>query len=341
MGLTPPDRPSSERAVGLHGPPRRTGFTLIELLVVIAVIAILVSLLLPAVQQAREAARKSQCRNNLKQIGLAMHNYQSTHRRFPFAWDDHGTGWSALILPQLDRQPLYDTLTFREDGAGSYSANGPNETACGTLIPTFRCPSMSAPEHVETSSGIPNRVPSAYSACISSETWFDSSNGAEKDGIDFYWDPNWVDPNPGADDLPVFTDARQNGMFWGNSAASFRDCRDGTTQTLLVGEVWTDPDFLQDGQAMDHWSIGSPQLDATNTNEASEFVASTAVPLNAWLDPLASGFMKEASFGSEHSGGAFLGLVDGSVQFVADSVDFDAYQALGSRNGGEVIRHAF
>ncbi|QDT14591.1 DUF1559 domain-containing protein [Alienimonas californiensis] len=321
---------------------RRSGFTLIELLVVIAIIAILVSLLLPAVQQAREAARRSQCQNNLKNIGLAMHNYQSTHKKFPFAWNSHGTGWSAMILPQLDQQAIYDTLTFQESGAGNYGSGPDNERMCGTLIPTFRCPSMTADEHISSNSGIPGRVPSAYSANISSVSWFDNSNGATKTPEDYYWDPNWTDPNPDEDIFPTFAFSKpHDGMFWEDSATSFKDVKDGAGQTILIGEVWTDPEFGQDGQGMDHWYIGSPQIDAPDTNECTEFVASTAVPLNTWLDPMSTGFMKEAAFGSEHTGGAFLGMVDGSVQFVSDTIDFDTYQALGSRNGGEVIDGAF
>ena len=330
------------------GRPGRRGFTLIELLVVIAIIAILVSLLLPAVQQAREAARKAQCQNNLKQIGLAMHNYQSTHRVFPFAYDTRGAGWTTMILPQIDQEVMYDTLIFQESGPGNWDFNGsPNETACGTVIPVFRCPSSTTEQHVDNN-GIPGRVPCTYLASTSSTTWLDDPRDKSSyfPQADIYWDPNWEDPNPGESDWHSFNHPPHDGMLWGFSGTSFKDCKDGTTQTFLVGEAFTDPTFVQDGQAIDHWYVGSPQIDpyqhkADKSNssgtEFTEFVGSTAVPLNSWLDPRADGLMKEAAFGSEHVGGAFFNMTDGSVKFVSDNVQFDTYQALGSRLGGELI----
>ena len=140
-------------------PSRGRGFTLIELLVVIAIIAILIALLLPAVQQAREAARRTQCKNNLKQIGLALYNYESTHRIFPPSCitnpyatgaidgisfpDDQmvgpsGFGWGALILPQLEQLPLYNQFNF---STACWSIS--NKVAAATPVSVFLCPSRS------------------------------------------------------------------------------------------------------------------------------------------------------------------------------------------------------
>ena len=90
----------------------RHGFTLVELLVVIAIIGVLVALLLPAVQAAREAARRMSCSNNVKQLSLSLHNYENVHRKFPFGWNTHGTLWSAMILPFIEKSNLYGTLQF-------------------------------------------------------------------------------------------------------------------------------------------------------------------------------------------------------------------------------------
>ena len=139
----------------------KRGFTLIELLVVIAIIAILVALLLPAVQQAREAARRTQCKNNLKQIGLALHNYHDTVNVFPWGFDERETLWTAMILPQIEQQNLYATLIWQENGPGNWNEPGsPNTAACATIIPAFRCPSM--PLDPRDNEGITGRVPVSY-----------------------------------------------------------------------------------------------------------------------------------------------------------------------------------
>ena len=296
------------------------GFTLVELLVVIAIIGILVALFLPAVQQAREAMRRASCQNNLKQIGLALQNYHDRVHAFPFGWDTHGTGWSAMILPELEQQPLYDTLIFAESASW---ATPPNETAAGTLLSVFRCPSMNQPEHVDNSN-VKGRVPASYRGCGSSDVMTDDAGTAPAG-------------------FRSFQEIEHNGIFYGCSHVGLSAILDGTSTTILIGESSTDMEFIQNGNAMDYWYLGSPQIDPCNCDgsaagtEFSEFVGSTAARLNSRWNPATSGYEKEMSFGSYHVGGAYFCFADGSVRFIADAVERSLYRALGSRNGSEPI----
>lgn len=306
-------------------PPSRTrsrlAFTLVELLVVIAIIGVLVALLLPAVQSAREAARRMSCQNNLKQLGLATHNYHDTFGVFSFGWSDRGQGWSAMILPQVEQQNIFDTLQWAESNNWDIN-NTPNQTACETVIPFFRCPSMAVTDH-RNLNGIEQRVPASYRGVASSTATSDdestSNNGRSMEDIDL------------------------EGIFFGCSKIKFASITDGTSNTFMFGESYFDETFVQDGNEMDFWYIGSPQVDpwvcgGTNAaTEFSEFVGSTGVPINARKIASTSGYVKELSFSSYHSGGAMFTLADGSVRFVSFNINPTTYQSLGSRKGGEVI----
>ncbi len=289
-----------------------SGFTLVELLVVITIIGILIALLLPAVQAAREAARRIQCANNVKQIGLALHVYHTAHATFPFGWNPQGAGWSAMILPQLELGNVYDTLLFQHDSAGRWNVN-PNRAALELTLPVFRCPSM-AGDAFYVDHGI-NRVPGSYGGCASSTVTHD-------------------------DQLRL---AVQDGVFYGNSTTDIAAIRDGTSNTIFIGERRTEFTLEKDGQKLDHWYIGSVQITgwngtaSTSSQEYSEFVGSTAVPMNARLDMSLSGHVMEQSFGSYHPGGATFGFADGSVRFLSESIGAVTYKAIGSRAGGEAV----
>lgn len=304
---------------------RVCGFTLVELLVVIAIIGILVGLLLPAVQSAREAARRMSCSNNVKQIALALHNYESAHKKFPFGWNTHGTLWSAMILPYIEQNNLYSTLEF--DESRNWATNDtPNELAGGVLLSGFRCPSMPIEEHIESNSGIPQRVPVSYRAVGGSEVTSDDTS---------------TRPIP---DTKSFEMLNLNGMFYACSATTFGTIPDGTSNTFAIGESMTDPGFVKDGQGMDHWIIGSPQADpcrctgSNNGTEFSEAAGSTYMQMNLRIhDPAAHGRLMELAFGSYHTGGAYFGMADGSVQFVSDSINLETYRNLGAKNDGQVV----
>ena len=313
------------------------GFTLIELLVVIAIIGVLVGLLLPAVQQAREAARRSSCSNNIKQQGLAIHNFIDTNKKFPNGWDDIGFLWSGAILPFAEQNNLHSQIQFAENKNWASA----NEAILEVVIPMYRCPSMPVPEHI-SNSGVPERVPASYGGVAGSDIYSDDSSTIRN----------------APTDARAMQQVPQNGIFWGaqssakqdwvNESAAYqkggvklKQVTDGLTNTLMIGERYTDPGYTKDGQGMDYWSVGSSQIDSFNwgTRGGTEFTeacGSTAVKINARRDPSLHGTWMEISFGSYHPSGATFGCADGSTKFISDSVDQVIYQGMGSVNGGEV-----
>jgi prepilin-type N-terminal cleavage/methylation domain-containing protein len=326
------------------------GFTLIELLVVIAIIAILISLLLPAVQQAREAARRTQCKNNMKQIVLAMHNYESTFRVFPGLSSSSQYGFSvqARILPYIDQGNLQNLIDFNIPlmlgSGGSQSLNPIHAEAAGQPLPLFLCPSEpEQPIFQNTNTGTETFAGTNYVVCTG-------------DGTDANYD----------------TRARTNGMFWWGSASRFRDMLDGASNTVVLAEslmgnkldgagVATDPKRQMaryngggmgaagqgftgapgnnpdiavaaagapnfDGRGRSSWIWGREHLTSFNTYMA---------PNNAIPDVHRNGFGWFAAR-SMHVGGVQIGLGDGSVRFVGDSVDLATWRALGTKSGGEI-----
>ena len=298
----------------------RGAFTLIELLVVIAIIAILIGLLVPAVQKVREAAARTQCVNNLKQIGLALHAYHDSSKRLPPGYlatapftdgatdTAPGWGWAAFILPYLEQGNVQRQLDF--------SRPIQNSPAIRTMLPLYLCPSDLPPGSAFTvpdpfGAAVCAAAPSSYAACVGG----DESEVAGPSG---------------------------RGVFYRNSRTRLTDITDGTSNTVLVGErAWANANGVWAG-AVPGAVIGRGQQNP-NPGSAANWYPAAALGLmhmhlnNATAD--ADGGLDDPS--SNHPGGANFGFADGSVHFLRSipgdnpdgtyTADGLAFQALGTR----------
>ena len=274
----------------------KSAFTLVELLVVIAIIGILIGLLLPAVQSAREAARRMSCANNLKQHGIAFHNFHSAKYAFPVGWDEFGAGWSYYILPYIEQEALFSSIVHyghSDWGTPEVPAvgaacriieNEANIRAASTLIPSYLCGSFGYVRQV-TNQGITDRVQASYSgssgwwsACDTQTHLTDVGNA----GFDAAGYPMTLNLGGPTDANPALyknerisqRHYRQNGMLFGISehtpekrkssggvsGVSLGSVRRGTSNVVFVGEVVADVSFSNNGNATDSWYIFSPQV---------------------------------------------------------------------------------
>jgi prepilin-type N-terminal cleavage/methylation domain-containing protein/prepilin-type processing-associated H-X9-DG protein len=321
---------------------KQSGFTLIELLVVIAIIAILIGLLLPAVQKVRAAAARMQCSNHLKQLGLAAHNYESAYGFFPTGWQcptPSGTASTSAYLASLSAGPpiagaprftnLFvellpyieqDNLQRRWDYLNVANNRGPNGSTASQIIKIFICPS--------------SPIASTPQATVSGNVYGLNSYGGVAGRYSFraFRNSTFVISN--------------DGIFYINSQTRIADITDGTSNTGFFGERYhKDPNFdrMYTNFPIIGWS-GWAWCDQANA--IGDYLVGAAQPINWMIPATASGpnsssnvwvQQRLSTMGSGHPGGANIGLADGSVRFLKDSTSLVTLQALCTRSTGEIF----
>lgn len=332
MGAT--DVPHGKRAAGLLYSPTlppvrralRVGFTLVELLVVIAIIGILIALLLPAVQAAREAARRTQCANHFKQVGLACHNYASAKKAFPTGIDmwrsvspcswapvpgNHqqfiGFGWGFFILPYLEENALdaqFNGYKVNHDSVSGnyYGTDARNFKAGATFVETYLCPTspreralISCCSTLQNGATAPEDLAETHMAGVA-------------DSVDYTCDGTWPDP-------------KADGVMFQRSRIKPGQVTDGTSKTLMIGEVISSPKDPHLGFFYVTWDV----LHTKNGVNTS---------LQNYTPPWD---ISTHSFASYHPRGCHFAMADGSVQFLVETIRPNVLAALTTRAGGEAL----
>ena len=325
------------------------GFTLVELLVVIAIIGILIGMLLPAVQMVREAARRTACKNNMRQLGLALHNYESALQQFPSGYayalgsqyeaqtgyqmssgmadaNHLGHAWGMFILPFIEQQNLYDMAKINLPVFDSA-----NLLVRETQLSVFLCPSDPYSEDnfvVRDDTTNPFEQYAAASYCAN-------------------WGPAFgvlETPSNSSDDVNLdATPDSSVGPFFRNSKTKFRDITDGTSSTLAIGERHNGPIVNSTGSPVgvgshpnfeNAWFAAVRDVDAPDDDHGHMVLFDAEFSPN---NPPASGVGADRGVAAPHAGLAQFVLMDGSVQTISENIDLNVYRALSSMRGGEVV----
>lgn len=322
---------------------RREAFTLVELLVVIAIIGILVGLLLPAVQAAREAARRMQCQNNLKQLGLAMHNYLDAYKRLPGGVGRYGCcwgTWQVAILPQIEQSALFNR--YQNPGGhdpGPRYAHSVNRPVVSTRLPTLTCPSDTPNAPIGGSTPITSHN---YAVNYGNTSFFQTPlNGIQFLGAPFMC----YTGSTSGDGPPTLSNPNSLTQLFGRHI-SIAELTDGTSNTLLASEVLQGR--LNDLRGFSWWGGASGFVTYLSPNSSAPDVITGGIcrPQTTPRMPCttATTATRPRMMGARsiHAGGGVnCAFGDGRVSFIPDSVDYNVWNSMGTARGNEVVSIEF
>jgi prepilin-type N-terminal cleavage/methylation domain-containing protein len=345
------------RSVPARGSGLLNGFTLVELLVVIAIIGVLVALLLPAVQAAREAARRAHCQSNIKNVGLAVLNYESARQKFPLGMSfdaklyrskvqnqlkEYGPNWIIYILPYLEQQATYNAfnlkLPINNDGAGVSPADVRNQNARGASIPVLLCPSDSYNQtryegKITFHGG--NWARGNY-ACNSGGNFIGAGGCSARAGETYSACTAGPDETGTIPDDDGWQNDLRRGVMGPNISVQLKEITDGTSKTIMVGEIRAG---LSEKDSRGTWAFGhaggsllsifgsggdanGPNACYPSADDVYSDVCGTDLAQSQCMDCFGSGGgADQATVRSLHQGGVFVAMCDGSVTFVSDDIE--------------------
>lgn len=327
---------------------RSAGFTLVELLVVIAIIGVLIALLLPAVQQAREAARRSQCVNNLKQHGLGLHNFHDTYGRLPPGTCNNrppfgtatgqkwGTSWMVHLLPYVELGNVYDKINLSQHWNEGSISDACGVNAGSPIFNIYECPSASVSQ--ELGNDAVKTMIADYIAIAGVVNGFAGVTGA-------------------TENVTTVGNAAMNGVLYYHSKTNFAHVTDGTSNTMMVSEVgaWlknasgTKVDYRSVQYGFNMGTTGNNDNKTTLPNSTNSRCFNTTSlrysinqiqPYDSACDPdgVCGNYGNNSPLRSDHPGGVNALFVDGSVHFLPETIDLATFGNLGVRNDGRVVQ---